>query len=236
MSMSVHRHTECTLRSSQGQQLRAAVGARDVACDFSRGVWGGLHVAEWESWGRKGGGWEVAQSKEMKWNKKTCFSPEKERLRLHSNPTARWDVYGVLCMWVTPCWCVSSCVKLYMFICLMCAYTWACRREYVWSSWWDHSSVVYIEEKAKWRIKSPFEFSGGGPGESKHGLTHAHTYKAKTAGNKQTPLWICMSEVMCSCILEFDVVWCLSLSRNQTTQISAILVEGDRWDHLARSS
>lgn len=33
-------------QESQRQEHGAAVKARDVACDFSTGVWGGLHVAE----------------------------------------------------------------------------------------------------------------------------------------------------------------------------------------------
>lgn len=132
-------------------------------------------------WARKlreeggGAGWEVAQTKEMKWNNKTCFSLEEEWWRLHSNPMAWRDVCaltcGVLCMWVTLCWSVTLCMKLYVFICLKCVYV-SMQKSVcvcVWSSWWDHSSLVIIEEKAKWRIKSPFEFSGGDPRESAHG-------------------------------------------------------------------
>lgn len=115
-----HSNTHTHARTeSHCQKWRAAVRARVAACDFSTRVWGGLHVAEWESRGRVRG----VQKKELKWNDKTCFSLEKEWLRLQSNPTARRVVCALgcrgLCTWLHSC--VGVCFRVYGCTCA-CAF------------------------------------------------------------------------------------------------------------------
>lgn len=127
--MLCHIHTFThTLTESHCQKRRAALRARVAACDFSTRVRGGLHVAEWESRGRVRG----VQKKEMKWNDKTCFSLEKEWLRLQSNPTARRDVCALgcrgLCTWLHSC--VGVCFRVYGCTCVFawCVSVWVFRR------------------------------------------------------------------------------------------------------------